>query len=86
MRGPISSAAFWFAPCDVEVGSRDVAARFDTVTVHLEFDDLTAVAEEGWIAPRFGVRQPAPFVRVSGFSTPGKYRSVMRLRIEEAAK
>jgi hypothetical protein len=79
------SWCFPLAPCDVEIASGDVTARFDTVTVRLELNGLAAVVEEGWVSPRFGVRQPAPFVRVSGYSVPGVHRTLMRMRIEDGA-
>ena len=72
---------FPLAPCKVKLNGT-VAARFATVTLHVEADGLTVSVEPGWLSPGYGVRTPAPFVRFRGRSDPGHHRTVIVLRVE----
>jgi hypothetical protein len=74
------------APCDVEITSDTVSARFPEVTLHLESDHLAAAVERGWLSPRYGVGVPAPLVRLRGRSEPGEHRSVIVLRAEPSGR
>ncbi len=76
------SWSFPLAPCDVELCAHAAIARFGEVTLRIDFEDLTPTLEHGWLSPGYGVRLPAPVVRLRGRSDPGEHRSVIVLRLE----
>jgi hypothetical protein len=48
----------------VEVAGTLATARWPTATLTLEAPDGVAWAvEDGWVSPRYGVREPAPVLR-----------------------
>jgi Heparinase II/III-like protein/Heparinase II/III N-terminus len=71
-----------FAPCEVESTTGTVVARFPGVSLHVQAPGLTARVEEGWLSPSYGVRTPAPFLRLRGRSDPGEHHSRIVLRVE----
>jgi Heparinase II/III-like protein len=73
---------FPLAPCEVEADPREVVARFTGATLRIESDGLTTGVEQGWFSPSYGVRRPAPVVRLRGRSEPGEYRRVIVLRVK----
>jgi hypothetical protein len=71
------------APCRVELRSSTAIARFGEITLSIHFDGPTATVEQGWLAPRYGARIPAPVVRLRSRSNPGGHVQRVVLRIDK---
>jgi hypothetical protein len=71
---------FPLAPCAVEVTDGGAMARFEAVSLAVEADGVTFTVEDGWLSPRYGVREPTTFLRARRRSRPGDDVTVFTLR------
>jgi hypothetical protein len=63
---------FPLAPCEVELTDAGATARFGTAVLTIEAEGVTFAVEDGWLSPRYGVRQPTPFLRARRRARPGE--------------
>ncbi len=73
---------FTLAPCRVSVHDGGVTAEFERCRLVIEADGLEFAVEDGWIAPSYGVRERAPFVRARRLGVPGEDTTELVLRVE----
>ena len=75
---------FPLAPCTVEVGEGAAIARFEAASLTVEAAGVTFAVDEGWLSPRYGVRQPTLFLRARRRARPGEDVTVFILRSGES--
>jgi hypothetical protein len=63
---------FPLAPCSVEVTDGGATAHFEAATLTVQAGGVTFAVEEGWLSPRYGVREPTPFLRARRRARPGE--------------
>jgi Heparinase II/III-like protein/Heparinase II/III N-terminus len=90
IRDTVESAAthelqwtFPLAECEVEVGPEGAVARFERATLEVEAPGLAFRTVDGWCSPRYGVRQPTPFLRATKRSHPGRDETSIVMRVLE---
>ena len=71
------------APCHVEVLDGVGVARFPDVTLEVRTERARPSIEQGWVSPGYGVKLPAPVLRVRDRSTAGHHRTTIVLSIQE---
>jgi hypothetical protein len=71
---------FPLAPCTVEVTDGGAIARFEAASLTIEASGVTFAVEDGWLSPRYGVREPTPFLRARRRARPGEDVTVFTLR------
>ena len=75
---------FPLAPCTVQVGEGAAIARFEAASLTVEAAGVTFAVDEGWLSPRYGVRQPTLFLRARRRAHPGEDVTVFILRSGES--
>jgi hypothetical protein len=71
---------FPLAPCTVEMVDGGVTARFEAAALTITASGVTFAVEEGWISPRYGVRERTPFVRARRRARPGDQVTLFTLK------
>ena len=71
---------FPLAPGAVDVAEGRATARFPLGVLTVESPEAGFSVEEGWLSPRYGVRQPTGFLRARRRSRPGEDVTVFTLR------
>jgi hypothetical protein len=69
------------SPCEVVSSQGLLTASFGKTTLRVHAPGLSATVAEGWLSPSYGVRIPAPVVRLHGHSKPGTYRATLLLEV-----
>jgi hypothetical protein len=57
-----------------------VTARFEAAALTITASGVTFAVEEGWISPRYGVRERTPFVRARRRARPGDQVTLFTLK------
>jgi hypothetical protein len=71
---------FPLAPCEVELTDDGATARFGTAALTIEAEGVSFAVEDGWLSPRYGVREPTPFLRARRRTRPGEDVTVFTLQ------
>ena len=71
---------FPLAPCRVEVTDGGATAHFEAASLTVEAKGVTFAVEDGWLSPRYGVREPTSFLRARRRARPGDDVTVFTLR------
>jgi len=71
---------FPLAPGTVEVTDGGAIARCEAASLTVEASGVTFAVEDGWLSPRYGVREPTSFLRARRRARPGDDVTVFTLR------
>jgi hypothetical protein len=72
------------APCNVAIRDRVARASFPGVRLRVRAPRLDVHVDGGWVSPSYGVRHPAPFLRLRGRSMPGRHVVEFVIEIDPA--
>ncbi len=64
----------------VEMTDGGATARFAAASLTVEASGVTFAVEDGWLSPRYGVREPTSFLRARRRARPGDDVTVFTLR------